>query len=66
MSPAEYRQRIAKLGLTQEQAGEAFGVSGRTGQAWASEGPPRPVAMVLHAVGSSRKKFDNLLKKALD
>jgi hypothetical protein len=58
MTPTEYRARIAALGLTQEAAGELFGVSGRTGQTWATHGPPKAVAMVLLAVGSRRKLLD--------
>ncbi len=65
MNSEEYRRRIAVLGLTQEQAGELFGVTGRTGQQWAKDGPPRAVSMVLIAVGSSRGRLETLLKKAL-
>ncbi len=63
MSPESYRARIAALGLTQEAAGELFGATGRTGQAWASSGPPRAVAMLLHAVGKDRPALDRLARK---
>jgi hypothetical protein len=48
MTPAIYRAHLARLGLTQEAAGVFFGGSARTGQRWAAEGPPLPVAMLLH------------------
>ena len=63
MSPDAYRRRIAALGLTQEQAGELLGYSGRTGQKWASDGPPKAVAMLLVAVGGDRDKLDRLARR---
>ena len=36
MTPEEFCDAIAKVGLTQEAAGVWFGRSGRTGQRWAS------------------------------
>lgn len=36
MSSAQFRDAIAKVGLSQEAAGVWFGRSGRTGQRWAS------------------------------
>ncbi len=65
MSPDDYRQRIAALGLTQEEAGRILGASDRTGQRWAADGPPLAVSMVLLAVGTNQKTFNNLLKKAI-
>ncbi len=65
MSPETYRACIAALGLTQEAAGELFGATGRTGQAWAKDGPPRPVAMVLLAVGKDRKALDRLVRRSV-
>ena len=49
MSPTEYRDAIARLGLSQRSAGEFFGRSGRQGQRWANGWSPLPksVAMVL-------------------
>ena len=60
VSPDAYRKRIAALELTQEAAGELLGVTGRTGQKWATEGPPKAVAMLLLAVGNDRKKLNRL------
>lgn len=59
MTPAEYRDHLARLNLTQEQAGEFFGGSKRTGQRWAKKGPPLPVAMLLRA-GLSRAQLERL------
>jgi len=64
MGGEEYRKRIAALGLTQEQAGELFGATGRTGQRWASDGPPKAVAMLLLDVRLDRCKLDRLAKRA--
>lgn len=36
MTPAQFRDAIAKVGLSQEAAGIWFGRSERTGQRWAS------------------------------
>jgi len=47
MSPDAYRKRLASLDLTQEQAGELFGASARTGQRWAAE------AAILILAGSA-------------
>ncbi len=63
MSPESYCARIAALGLTQEAAGELFGATGRTGQAWAKGGPPLPVAMALLAI-PNRKSLDKLAHRA--
>lgn len=47
MTPAQYKAAIKALGLNQEDAGEWLGVSGRTGQNYATKGPPEPVAKLL-------------------
>ena len=47
MTPKQYRKIIEDLGLSQEAAGVWFGVSKRTGQNWATKGPPEPVAKLL-------------------
>lgn len=65
MSPEAYRSRLEALDLTQEAAGELFGTSARSGQRWASDGPPLAVSMVLVAVGRDRKALDRLQKKAI-
>jgi hypothetical protein len=49
MTPDEYRRYLARLQLTQQEAGEFFGASARTGQRWAINGPPLAVAMLLRA-----------------
>ena len=64
MSPDAYRKRLASLDLTQEQAGELFGASARSGQRWAAEGPPLPVAIVLLLVGNDRAKLDRVADKS--
>ena len=47
MTPTQYKAAIKALGLLQESAGEWLGVSGRTGQNYATKGPPEPVAKLL-------------------
>jgi hypothetical protein len=47
MTPNQYKQAIAELGLSQERAGEWLGVSARTGQNYAAKGPPEAVAKLL-------------------
>jgi hypothetical protein len=65
MTADDYKRRIAALELTQEAAGELFGATGRTGQTWATSGPPKPVAMVLLAVGNKRKLLDRLARQVI-
>ncbi len=64
MNSEAYRRRIAALGLTQEAAGELLGVTGRTGQAWAADGPPQAVAMLLLTV-DSRAELEELARIAI-
>lgn len=47
MTPRQYRAAIARLGLSQEAAGELLGASGRSGQNWAAKGPPPAEAILL-------------------
>jgi DNA-binding XRE family transcriptional regulator len=47
LAALEYRKRIKELGLSQISAGQWLGVSPRTAQRWATEGPPEPVAKLL-------------------
>lgn len=47
MTPAQYKKAIEELGLSQERAGEWLGVSPRTGQRYAVEGPPKAAAMLI-------------------
>lgn len=47
MTADEYRAAIARLGLTQIGAGEVLGVSPRTAQTYAAEGPSGPAALAI-------------------
>ncbi len=49
MTPNQYRQAIAKLGLSQHRAADWLGISRRTSQGYAlGESPvPEPVAKLL-------------------
>ena len=47
MTADEYRAAIARLGLTQIGAGEVLGVSARTAQTYAAEGPSGPAALAI-------------------
>jgi hypothetical protein len=50
MTPTQYKIAIAKLGLSQERAGLWLGVSKRTGQSYAANGPPEPIAKLIRLV----------------
>jgi hypothetical protein len=50
MSPDAYRKRLTSLDLTQEQAGELFGASARTGQRWAAATNGLPHQAVSRAI----------------
>jgi len=50
MTPKQYTEAIARLGMSQERAGLWLGVSKRTGQNYAAKGPPEPVAKLLRLV----------------
>jgi hypothetical protein len=48
MSPKQYRDALARYGLTQGEAGWLFGGKSReSGRRWAAEGPPYHVALLL-------------------
>jgi hypothetical protein len=47
VSPTEYRDAIARLGLTQVEAGRVLGVSARTAQNYATRGPTGPAALAI-------------------
>lgn len=49
MNADEYREAIAKLGLSQVKAGAALGADERTSRRWAREGPPNSAAVALAA-----------------
>lgn len=51
MTPDQYRDTIAQLGLSQGHAAQLFRVAVRTSHAWANGSPiPRAVELVLHAL----------------
>ncbi len=60
MSPKQYKAIIDDLGLTQEGAGEWLGVSARTGQNYASKGPPEPVAKLLRLMVRMKLKPEDV------
>jgi len=50
MNPAEYRDALSRLDLTQTKAARFFGVSEATARSWGAqhgEAPPQAVAMML-------------------
>ena len=47
MTPTQYRAAIDRVGLSQVGAARFFGANTRTGQRWAADGPPPPVAVCL-------------------
>jgi len=47
MTPAEYRAALATLGLSQLGAGRWLGVSNKTAQRYATEGPTGPAAKAI-------------------
>lgn len=47
MTPAEYRVAIATLGLSQLAAGRWLGVSNKTAQRYATDGPTGPAARAI-------------------
>ena len=65
MTVTEYKYALRRLGLTQQMAGQVFGMSKRTGQRWARPpGPPPSVAAVLLMVDGDRHKLDVLLNQS--
>lgn len=62
MSPDQYRAALASLGLSQLAAGRWLGVSPKTAQRYATEGPTGPAAraieMAVALIGVRR--FDEL------
>lgn len=47
MTAAQYKKAIADLGMSQAVASDWLGVSPRTGQRYAADGPPEAVAKLL-------------------
>lgn len=64
MNREKYLKELKRLSLTQEKAGMVFRVSKRTGQRWASNGPPAAVAAILIMVDGDRHKLEVLMKQA--
>jgi hypothetical protein len=62
MNGAAYRKHLARLSLSQEEAGILFGASPRTGQRWANDGPPLSVAVLLVLVQRFDLTVDDLRK----
>ncbi len=62
MTPAQYKTAIAKLGLSQQRAGDWLGVGQRTSQGWAlGEYPvPEPVAKLLRLMVKLDLKPDDV------
>lgn len=60
MTPKQYKAIIEQLGLSQERAGEWLGASPRTGQNWAANGPPEPVAKLLRLMVRLNLKPDDV------
>lgn len=62
MTPAEYREALAALNLSQVGAARLFGVDPRTSRHWAADmNPPRAVAlclrlMLVHGVTAEEAK----------
>lgn len=66
MTADEYRAAIARLGLTQIGAGEVLGVSARTAQTYAAEGPSGPAALAIKLLlALPKEKRAKFLRKAL-
>ena len=63
MTLLEYKYALRRLGLTQQMAGQVFGMSKRTGQRWARFGPPESVAALLIIIDNDRHKLDVLLRQ---
>lgn len=47
MTAEEYRDALSRLGLTQVGAAPVLGVSSRTAQTYAAEGPSGPAALAI-------------------
>jgi hypothetical protein len=47
LGPHQYREAIARLGLTQVAAGKFFGVSARASRYWIAGSSPVPKAVAL-------------------
>lgn len=50
MDANDYRDAIARLGLSQVKAGTVLGADARTSRRWAKDGPPNSVSVALAAL----------------
>lgn len=64
MTPTEFKTIIAKLGFSQEAAGEWLGVSRRQGQRWAAGDReiPKSVGMLLRVMMKHKITIDQVDK----
>jgi len=62
MPAKEYRKAIAIVGLSQLGAARFFKAGPRTGQRWASEGPPNSVALCLRLMLVLKMSASDVLK----
>jgi hypothetical protein len=60
MTPKQYKAALEELGLSQERAGEWLGLSPRTGQRYAADGPPKAVAMLLKLMLKHRLRPEDI------
>lgn len=56
MTPDEYRAALKALGLTQVGAGKMMGVSPRTAQTYAADGPSGPAAFAIRLLLATPEK----------
>jgi hypothetical protein len=64
MTSTQYREAIARVGLSQVRSGFFVDAGERTGSRWAADGPPGSMAKLLRlmiALGLSAVDVDDLL-----
>lgn len=61
MTADEYKRALARLGLSQVGAAPVFGISRRTAQQYAADGPSEPIAIIVRLLlalpPEKREKF---------
>lgn len=60
MTAKQYKIAIERLGLSQVRTAELLGASGRSGQNWAANGPPEPVAIILRLMLAGKITADDV------
>jgi hypothetical protein len=60
MTAKEYKAALAHLKMSQVRAGKHLGVSGRTGQNYAADGPPAPVAKIIRLLLAKKITWEDL------